>query len=297
MQCGCSQWRHAVGMCTFAYVAPASRSSRDTPPCVSAQAFSQLSQPTQSDSSMTSTLVASPSPSRIRKFISEPASGRTCMRALSITRRLTSFCSGSSRASSRTRQLEEFLALDLDGIGGNGRRRGLAATGSPISAISPTRWPERIFADQNRSLLAARQRDTARAQHEQRVADFAFLEQHLAGLEAAQHTRAAMLRRSFSVANGAKCRCSSRTTKIQSMPLRTSSLEFISLTIVRRGVSTRMQPGRRSPCRSAAVRTAGSSRRRIRRGRGACGCGGAAPSSVTSPSTIVKNEVPNSPGE
>ena len=168
MQCGCSQCRHAIGMCTFAYVAPASRSSRETPPCVSAQAFSQLSQPTHSDSSMTSTLVASPSPSFIRKFISEPASGRTCMRALSTTRLLTSRCRGSSRASLAARELEELLAPDLDRLGRDGRRRGLAA-----HRIAHQRHlaDELTGAHLRHQHVASpslrRQRDAARAQHEQ----------------------------------------------------------------------------------------------------------------------------------
>ena len=102
------------------------------------------------------------------------------MRALSITRRLTSFCSGSSRAFA-TRQLEEFLALDLDGIGGDGRRRGLAPHRIAHQRHLADEMTRANFADQNLlATLAARQRDTARAQHEQRVADFAFLEQHFA---------------------------------------------------------------------------------------------------------------------
>ena len=62
MQWGCSQCRHEVGTWTLAKVGPASRFSREMPPWVSAQAFSQLSQRTHRLSSMSSTSVASPMP-------------------------------------------------------------------------------------------------------------------------------------------------------------------------------------------------------------------------------------------
>ena len=62
MQCGCSQWRQDVGTCSCAYVGPASRFRRDVPSCVSAHAFSQLSQRMHRLSSISSTSVASPMP-------------------------------------------------------------------------------------------------------------------------------------------------------------------------------------------------------------------------------------------
>ena len=99
------------------------------------------------------------------------------------------------------------------------------------------------------------------------------------------------------MARGANWRCNSRTMKIQSMPLRTSSLEFMSLTMVRRGVSTSTQAG---PAIARSVRGRPDSRlispknspadSWLDKAEFSSDC------SVTEPCTMVKNEVPNSPG-
>src|SRR5690349_14310929 len=92
MQCGCSQWRHEVGTCTLANVGPASRSRREVPPCVSAQAFSQLSHRTHSDSSINRISVASPAPWANRNWMMSPPPGMACMARLAAARWRYSDC-------------------------------------------------------------------------------------------------------------------------------------------------------------------------------------------------------------
>src|SRR5258705_2784 len=126
MQCGWSQCRQECGTCNWANEAPALRSSLEMPPWVSAQAFSQLSQPTQSASWITSALVASPKPCAMRKLTAAPASGRTSMPALPTTRPLTTSCRGSMLASARCMSARN-----------SGRRTSIRSQATGAGALAP----------------------------------------------------------------------------------------------------------------------------------------------------------------
>jgi hypothetical protein len=138
MQCGCSQWRHDVGTCTLAKVGPASRFRREVPPWVSAQAFSQLSQRTHSDSSMSRMSVASPAPCASRKEMMSPPLGSACLARFAAVRWRYSDC---RRRRSTGMRLTSFLN---DSPSRRTVSLAIAARAvaerrdSPISAISPT---------------------------------------------------------------------------------------------------------------------------------------------------------------
>ncbi len=117
-----------IGMWMLAKVAPASRSSRDTPSCVSAQAFSQLSQPTQS-AFVDDQDVGGLAEAFLHQEVHQRARFRPHLHARVVDDASARILLQRIESSIfTTRQLEEFLALDLDQLGGDVRRAGGLAT-------------------------------------------------------------------------------------------------------------------------------------------------------------------------
>ena len=131
-------WRHAVGMCTFAYVAGFAIEPRHAAVRFGAGLLAVVAADAER-------LVDDQHVGRLAEALAHQEVHQRARLRADLHARVVDHAPADVLLQRiepgilAARQLEEFLALDLDGIGGDGRGAVSRRTGSPISAISPTR--------------------------------------------------------------------------------------------------------------------------------------------------------------